>query len=177
MSEAPERIWMDPDIKFPECEKQYGCDVEYVRADMLQEIFARYSKAESAHIEELEAKNKRLNEQMDAIEEMGTESLNALPDCLMRLAPALVENEELKAKLAKAVEERDEALNQLDSARHSVGVLEERVAELEAVLGVLVFCEDAEFYPGAIEKSSPYCIDFEEWHKTARTALKGQDND
>jgi len=53
-------------------------------------------------IEELEAENKRLNEEMDAIEEMGTESLNALPDCLMRLAPALVENGELKAKLAKA---------------------------------------------------------------------------
>ena len=50
-------------------------------------------------ITDLEAKNKRLNEQMDAIEEMGTESLNALPDCLMRLAPALVENGELKAKL------------------------------------------------------------------------------
>ena len=56
------------------------------------------------HIEELEAKNKRLIEQLDAIEEMGTESLNALPDCLMRLAPALVENDELKAKLARAVE-------------------------------------------------------------------------
>ena len=53
---------------------------------------------------ELEAENKKLNEQMDAIEEMGTESLNALPDCLMRLAPALVENGELKAKLAKAVD-------------------------------------------------------------------------
>ena len=52
----------------------------------------------------LEAENKLLNEQMAVIEEMGTESLNALPDCLMRLAPALVENDELKAKLAKAVE-------------------------------------------------------------------------
>ena len=61
-------------------------------------------------IEELEAENKRLNEQMDAIEEMGTESLNALPDCLMRLAPALVENDDLKAKLAKAVEALDEAV-------------------------------------------------------------------
>jgi hypothetical protein len=30
---APERIWMDPDIKFPECEKQYECDV---RAEMLK---------------------------------------------------------------------------------------------------------------------------------------------
>lgn len=58
----------------------------------------------SARVEELEAANKRLNEQMDAIEEMGTESLNALPDCLMRLAPALVENDELKGKLAKAVD-------------------------------------------------------------------------
>ena len=34
MTDAPERIWMDPDIKFPECEKKYGCDVEYVRADL-----------------------------------------------------------------------------------------------------------------------------------------------
>lgn len=58
----------------------------------------------SDRIEELEAENKLLNEQMAAIEEMGTESLNALPDCLMRLAPALVENDELKVKLAKALE-------------------------------------------------------------------------
>ena len=55
-------------------------------------------------VADLDAKLMRLNEQMDAIEEMGTESLNALPDCLMRLAPALVENDELKAKLAKAVD-------------------------------------------------------------------------
>lgn len=61
-------------------------------------------------IEELEAENKLLNEQMTAIEEMGTESLNALPDCLMRLAPALVENDDLKAKLAKAVDVIDWAL-------------------------------------------------------------------
>ena len=38
MSEAPERIWMDPDIKFLECEKQYGCDVEYVKADPVKEL-------------------------------------------------------------------------------------------------------------------------------------------
>lgn len=56
-----------------------------------------------AKVEVLEAENKRLNEQMDSIEEMGTESLNALPDCLMRLAPALVENNDLKVKQAKAV--------------------------------------------------------------------------
>jgi len=54
-------------------------------------------------IEELEASNKLLNEQLDSIEEYGNEALNALPDCLMQLAPALVENDELKAKLAKAV--------------------------------------------------------------------------
>ena len=71
--------------------------------DALQEVTAELEQAE-ARIEELEAENKRLNEQMDAIEEMGTESLNALPDCLMRLAPALVENDELKAKLAKAMQ-------------------------------------------------------------------------
>ena len=35
-----------------------------------------------------------------------------------------------EAKLAKAAEERDEALNQLDSARYSVEVLEKRVAKL-----------------------------------------------
>lgn len=34
MTKAPERIWMDPDIKFPECEKQYMCDVEYIRKDV-----------------------------------------------------------------------------------------------------------------------------------------------
>ena len=75
------------------------CSLEHnsCRNDMVCEQAA-------ARIEELEAANNRLNEQMAAIEEMGTESLNALPDCLMRLAPALVENGELKAKLAKAVE-------------------------------------------------------------------------
>ena len=34
--------------------------------------------------------------------------------------------EKLEAKLAKVVEERDEALNQLDSARHSIDVLLKR---------------------------------------------------
>ena len=55
-------------------------------------------------IEELEVENKLLKEQLAAIEEHGNEMLNALPDCLMRLAPALVENDELKSKLEKAVE-------------------------------------------------------------------------
>ena len=60
MSEAPERIWMDPDIKFPECEKQYGCDVEYIRADLYEELEANrlaYVIATEAadRIEELQA--------------------------------------------------------------------------------------------------------------------------
>ena len=29
---------MDPDIRFPECEKQYGCDVEYHRADLSADL-------------------------------------------------------------------------------------------------------------------------------------------
>ena len=41
MSEAPERIWMDPDIKFPECEKKYACDVEYIRADLVEAAVKR----------------------------------------------------------------------------------------------------------------------------------------
>ena len=57
-----------------------------------------YIKA-ADRIEELEAANELLNEQLASIEEHGTESLNALPDCLMKLAPALVRIEELEAKL------------------------------------------------------------------------------
>ena len=34
MSEAPERVFIDPGIIFPECDHQYDCDVEYVRADI-----------------------------------------------------------------------------------------------------------------------------------------------
>ena len=37
---------------------------------------------------------------------------------------------ELEAKLAEVTAERDEALNQLDSARYSVEVLERRIREL-----------------------------------------------
>jgi len=48
MSEAPERIWMDPDIRFPECEKQYGCDIGYVREDLFEELEAKLAKATGA---------------------------------------------------------------------------------------------------------------------------------
>lgn len=37
MTDAPKRIYMDPELKFPECEKQYSCDVEYVRTDLYEE--------------------------------------------------------------------------------------------------------------------------------------------
>lgn len=34
MSEAPERAFIDSGIIFPECDHQYDCDVEYIRADI-----------------------------------------------------------------------------------------------------------------------------------------------
>lgn len=40
MTDVPERIFMDPDIQFPECEKQYFCDVEYTRTDHVNELIA-----------------------------------------------------------------------------------------------------------------------------------------
>jgi len=82
-------------------------------------------------IEELEAENKLLNEQMAAIEEMGTESLNALPDCLMRLAPALVENDDLKAKLAKAVCALHEIAGKKTYADDPWGIARTTLAELK----------------------------------------------
>ena len=91
-------------------------------------------------IEELEAENKRLNEQMDAIEEMGTESLNALPDCLMRLAPALVENDELKAKLAKAME-----VVEMIASADVDAVLGEAVDLSCEIIGELMEDEDDEY--------------------------------
>lgn len=54
MSEAPERIWADMDGCW--WDKPYGESPEYVRCDMLQEIFARYSRVEADRIEELEAR-------------------------------------------------------------------------------------------------------------------------
>ena len=64
-----------------------------------------------------------------------------------------------------------------EQAADEIEKLQARVAELEDVLGALVFCEDAEFYPGAIEKSSPYCIDFEEWHEEALAELSKERSD
>jgi chromosome segregation ATPase len=64
---------------------------------------------------------KRLREDQPVTQDMGSTMQCALQDA------AANRIEKLEAKLAKAVEERDEALNQLDSARHSVDVLEKRV--------------------------------------------------
>jgi hypothetical protein len=88
MSEAPERIWVDGQDYW--ANPTYKDDkTEYVRADMLHEIFLRYSKAETARIKELEA-------------------------------------------------ERDEALNQLDSARHTVDVLVKRLTDKLTMLAKAV---------------------------------------
>ena len=55
---------------------------------------------------------------------------NFMPDELTGLLP---DNEyEIAATLRALSADRDEALNQLDSARHSVDVLESRVAKLKA---------------------------------------------
>jgi hypothetical protein len=37
---------MDPDIRFPECEKQYGCGVEYIRADLVADVVAELCRDE-----------------------------------------------------------------------------------------------------------------------------------
>jgi chromosome segregation ATPase len=84
-------------------------ELEKALANMQREYDKR-----GGRIEKLEAANKLLNEQLDSIEEHGNEALNALPDCLMRLAPALVENDELKAKLRMAVETLGIAAEWLD---------------------------------------------------------------
>lgn len=97
--EAPERIWIQSD-HIPD-EVALNKWTTKPSASEAQ-LFTGYVRDD--YVAKLEAENKRLNEQMDSIEQMGTESLNALPDCLMRLGPALVENGELKAKLAKAVD-------------------------------------------------------------------------
>lgn len=64
-----------------------------------------------------------------------------------------------------------------DDWRQEVIKLREKNRRLREVLGRLVFCEGAEFYPCAIEKGSHLCIDFEEWHKDALKQLKATQND
>jgi hypothetical protein len=69
---------MDPDIGFPECEKQYGCDIGYVRLDLYEELEAKLAKPRSlcqgkylaCRIEGLEAKLARSERRNEALEEL-----------------------------------------------------------------------------------------------------------
>jgi predicted nuclease with TOPRIM domain len=61
------------------------CSCNIDNTPCLAEEECRVAQEAADRIEELEAENKLLNEQMDAIEEMGTDSLNALPDLLEAL--------------------------------------------------------------------------------------------
>ena len=93
MSEAPERIWAKPGM--PGYITDGPCDlydVEYVRADMLHEIFLRYSKAETRRIEELEERLKAAGEDANEAETYAAE----MEDKLKEMA-------EMDDKLAKVV--------------------------------------------------------------------------
>jgi len=88
-----------------------------------------------------------------------------------------IDRNNLRSLLDATEAKVDELHDKLDDAQSEAKALRARVAVLEAVLGRLVMCEDAEFYPSAIEKGSPYCVDFEEWHKEARAALNIQEGE
>lgn len=61
----------------------------------MSDWYSKHTKKDlAARIEQLEA-------QLAQIEEWGREDLNALPDCLMKLAPALVRIDALEAELRK----------------------------------------------------------------------------
>ena len=71
--EAPERIWAGNTgtHNLWDWDEPVEGWVEYVRADMLHEIFLRYSKTETDRIEELEAK---LAKAVEAIKKMQVSS-------------------------------------------------------------------------------------------------------
>lgn len=54
MSDAPERIWLDPDLMPSEHCKQYLCDVGYIRADLHDDVTAERDalKAEAEKLRE-----------------------------------------------------------------------------------------------------------------------------
>ena len=94
--------------------------------------------------------------------------------------------EELETKLAKAVKERDEALNQLDSARHSVDVLEKRVktfcdgwgvadkGRIEAETNLAKAVEALEFYGKLIgeKHECPWHMNSDDFGEKARATLE-----
>ena len=38
MTETPKRVWVNPDVEYAEREKQYGCNIEYHRADLSADL-------------------------------------------------------------------------------------------------------------------------------------------
>jgi len=38
MSDALKRVWVNPDVEYADREKQYGCDIEYHRADLSADL-------------------------------------------------------------------------------------------------------------------------------------------
>lgn len=91
-----------------------------------------------ARAEQAEARVAGLEAELAWVEEYGTESLNALPDCLMKLAPALVEIDRLKARVAEleaALIETAKGLageiRRADAAEARAERAEARVAEME----------------------------------------------
>jgi polyhydroxyalkanoate synthesis regulator phasin len=89
-------------------------------------------------IEELSNCVAVLEAQLAAIEEEGTESLNALPDCLMKLAPALVENDQLKADLRKMALDYLAAEGQAAEAYQAQLTAEAKLSKSEALLKKVV---------------------------------------
>lgn len=62
MSEAPERLWIDPDILPSESHKRYNCDVEYVRADRIEELKAENHLLKTAGVIEVAVRNPNVAE-------------------------------------------------------------------------------------------------------------------
>jgi len=38
MTDVPKRIWVNPDVEYADREKQYGCNIEYHRADLSADL-------------------------------------------------------------------------------------------------------------------------------------------
>ena len=38
MTETPKGIWVNPDVEYADREKQYGCNIEYIRADLSADL-------------------------------------------------------------------------------------------------------------------------------------------
>jgi len=38
MTDLPKRIWVNPDVEYADRDKQYGCNIEYHRADLSADL-------------------------------------------------------------------------------------------------------------------------------------------